>query len=62
MSVLENLAKDLQKRFPNVLPKGDTSIDKIQKLQGNQEVVDYILSYLHANEQEIKRESILKGR
>ena len=60
-TVLQQLTEDLKLRFPNTLPPKHTELSELSFLQGNQEVVEFVLDYLKANEQEVERESILRG-
>ena len=60
-TTLQQLVTNLDARFPNVLPPRHTEISELYYLQGQREVVEYVLSYLKSNQQEDDRESILKG-
>ncbi len=59
-STLQNLVSDLQARYPDELPPNNITIDQLRYLQGNREVVDYILQYLTNNEEDIERNDILR--
>ena len=60
-SPLQSLIKNLKERFPNELPPKHTELSELSYLQGNQEVVEYVISFLKANEEELNRDSILSG-
>lgn len=60
-TVLQQLTENLTARFPNELPPRHTELSELCHLQGNQEVVEYVLSYLQANDKEVTRESLLRN-
>lgn len=57
---LRKLAEDVQKRFPDKLPKIQVTGEEVALLQGQQQVVEYILTYLQVNSEEILRDDILR--
>ena len=60
-STLQQLTENLKERFPNRLPPRHTELSELCHLQGNQEVVEYVLIFLDANAEELERESLLEG-
>ena len=60
-STLQQLTENLALRYPNKLPPKHTELNELCHLQGQQEVVEYVIQYLRANQEELDRESILKG-
>ena len=60
-STLQQLTVNLELRYPNKLPPKHTELSELCHLQGLQEVVEYVIHYLQANQEELDRESILKG-
>lgn len=58
-SMLQQLASDIQLRYPDTIPKVQVTGEEIALLQGQQQVVEYVLTYLKANAKEIDRDEIL---
>lgn len=60
MTTLQSLLSNLELRYPDVLPPTNCDLAKLRYLQGNREVVDYVLQYLTANEEDMARDDILR--
>ena len=62
-STLQELVEALELRFPEVLPKIEEGKQMTEyeflRLQANREVVDYVLSYLQINSEDIDRDGLL---
>ncbi len=59
-STLQTLVSNLQLRYPDELPPTTVSLERLRYLQGNKEVVDYVLQYLTDLSEEIDRDDILR--
>lgn len=57
---LLKLAENVQQRFPDKLPKIQVTGEEVALLQGQQQVIEYILTYLQVNSEEINRDDILR--
>ena len=60
-STLQKLLEKLKARFPNELPPMGTRYDELIHLQGNQEVIEYIESFVVSNQEEIDRDGLLES-
>ena len=60
-STLQKLLEKLKARFPNELPRLVDGIEDIRFLQGNQEVIEYIESFVVSNQEEIDRDGLLNS-
>lgn len=62
-STLQSLVSVLRDRYPNTLPlhndKEPMDIEKFRFIQGNIEVVHFVMAYLNANSEEIERDELL---
>lgn len=59
-STLTSLVTALRDRYPNTLPTDKMTIEEFRYLQGNKEVVDYVIAFLHAHDEELERDELLR--